>query len=83
MRRQFRPCSDSRPRSERSACGQRGPCGGSRNGKCEVNPENPCAWIEIYNKLVELGQEEKISITREDKGYEKVAYPRTINIRGK
>ena len=59
-----------------------GPCGGSRNGKCEVNPENPCAWIEIYNKLVELGQEEKIGITREDKGYEKVAYPRTINIRG-
>ena len=59
-----------------------GPCGGSRNGKCEVNPENPCAWIEIYNKLVELGQEYKIGITREDKGYEKVSYPRTINIRG-
>ena len=59
-----------------------GPCGGSRNGKCEVNPENPCAWIEIYNKLVALGQEEKIGITREDKGYESVSYPRTINIRG-
>ena len=59
-----------------------GPCGGSRNGKCEVNPENPCAWIEIYNKLVAIGQEEKIGVTREDKGYEKVAYPRTINIRG-
>ena len=59
-----------------------GPCGGSRNGKCEVNPENPCAWIEIYNKLVSLGQEYKIGITRDDKGYEKVAYPRTINIRG-
>ena len=59
-----------------------GPCGGSRNGKCEVNPENPCAWIEIYNKLVSLGQEEKIGITREDKGYENVSYPRTVNIRG-
>lgn len=59
-----------------------GPCGGSRNGKCEVNPENPCAWIEIYNRLVAIGQEEKIGVTREDKGYEKVAYPRTINIRG-
>jgi len=59
-----------------------GPCGGSKNGKCEVNPENPCAWIEIYNKLVSLGQEEKIGITREDKGYESVSYPRTINIRG-
>lgn len=59
-----------------------GPCGGSRNGKCEVNPENPCAWIEIYNKLVSLGQEEKIGMTRDDKGYENVSYPRTINIRG-
>ena len=59
-----------------------GPCGGSRNGKCEVNPENPCAWIEIYNKLVALGQEDKLDITRDDKDYDKVAYPRTINIRG-
>ena len=59
-----------------------GPCGGAKNGKCEVNPENPCAWIEIYNKLVALGQEEKIGQTREDKGYDNVSYPRTINIRG-
>jgi len=59
-----------------------GPCGGARNGKCEVNPENPCAWIEIYNKLVSLGQEHKIGLTRADKGYENVSYPRTINIRG-
>ena len=59
-----------------------GPCGGARNGKCEVNPENPCAWIEIYNKLVSLGQEEKIGLTREDKGYDNVSYPRTVNIRG-
>lgn len=60
-----------------------GPCGGSRNGKCEVNPENPCAWIEIYNRLVALGQADKLGDTREDRGYDRVAYPRTINIRGK
>ena len=59
-----------------------GPCGGSRNGKCEVNPENNCAWIDIYNRLVAIGQEEKIGITKEDKGYDGVAFPRTINIRG-
>ena len=59
-----------------------GPCGGSRNGKCEVNPENPCAWIEIYEKLVSLGQEYKLGQTRDDKAYESVSYPRTINIRG-
>ena len=59
-----------------------GPCGGSRNGRCEVNPDNPCAWIEIYNRLVALGQEDRIGVLRADKGYEKVAYPRTVNIRG-
>jgi ferredoxin len=28
-----------------------GPCGGSKNGVCEVNPEVPCAWQLIYDKL--------------------------------
>ncbi len=31
-----------------------GPCGGSRDGHCEVNPETPCAWqliIERYRAL--------------------------------
>lgn len=59
-----------------------GPCGGARNGMCEVNPDQPCAWIEIYNRLVALGQEEKLGATRADKDYDKVAYPRTIDIRG-
>ena len=60
-----------------------GPCGGQKNGKCEVNPENDCAWIQIYKRLEQLGQLDKLSMTRPDKGYEKVAYPRTINQRGK
>ena len=60
-----------------------GPCGGAKNGKCEVNPENDCAWIMIYNRLEKLGKLDKLATRRNDKGYEKVAYPRTINIRGK
>lgn len=27
-----------------------GPCGGSINGKCEINSDNDCAWVLIYNK---------------------------------
>ena len=60
-----------------------GPCGGQKNGKCEVNPENDCAWIKIYNRLVALGQEDKLLQTRPDKGYADHAYPRHINLRGK
>lgn len=60
-----------------------GPCGGQKNGKCEVNPENDCAWIRIYQRLVELGQEDKLLQTRPDKGYAEFHYPRHINLRGK
>ena len=60
-----------------------GPCGGQKNGKCEVNPENDCAWIQIYNRLVATGQEQKLMQTRPDKGYADAAYPRHINLRGK
>jgi len=32
-----------------------GPCGGSRNGYCEVDPETPCAWHLIVTRLEEAG----------------------------
>ena len=28
-----------------------GPCGGSQDGVCEVDPDTPCAWQLIYDKL--------------------------------
>jgi len=28
-----------------------GPCGGSMNGRCEVNPDVPCAWQLIIDRL--------------------------------
>jgi ferredoxin len=58
-----------------------GPCGGQKNGKCEVNPENDCAWIKIYERLVATGQEYKLFETRPDKGHADSAYPRHINLR--
>jgi len=33
-----------------------GPCGGTKNGKCEVSPDIPCAWVMIYERLKELGK---------------------------
>ena len=60
-----------------------GPCGGQKNGKCEVDPNNDCAWIKIYNRLEAIGQLDKLGQTRADKGYANVAYPRHINLREK
>ena len=58
-----------------------GPCGGQRNGKCEVNPENNCAWIDLYYRLDALGQLDKLKTMRADKDYKNFAFPRRISIR--
>lgn len=60
-----------------------GPCGGQKNGKCEVCPDNDCAWIQIYDRLVAIGQVDRLCQTRPDKGYAEAYYPRHINLRGK
>jgi len=33
-----------------------GPCGGSQDGKCEVDPDIDCAWQLIYDRLKAIGQ---------------------------
>jgi len=32
------------------------PCGGARNGKCEVDEKNECVWIKIYERMKKLGR---------------------------
>jgi ferredoxin len=42
-----------------SRCAKRvmnGPCGGSSNGKCEINKEVACAWQLIVDRLKSLGR---------------------------
>jgi len=33
-----------------------GPCGGTKHGKCEIDPMKECAWTLIYNRLKDLGR---------------------------
>ncbi len=37
-----------------------GPCGGSVEGKCEIDPDIPCAWQLIIDRLAALGQLDKL-----------------------
>lgn len=37
-----------------------GPCGGSSNGKCEINPDIDCGWQLIYDRLKALGMLENL-----------------------
>ena len=33
-----------------------GPCGGSQDGKCEIDPELDCVWQLIYDRLSRMGK---------------------------
>ena len=33
-----------------------GPCGGTNNGKCEIDNDKECTWTLIYNRLNELNR---------------------------
>jgi len=37
-----------------------GPCGGSQNGKCEIDSEIDCAWQLIYEKLKAFGRLDRL-----------------------
>jgi ferredoxin len=37
-----------------------GPCGGSREERCEIKADQPCAWQLIYKRLSDTGETHKI-----------------------
>jgi ferredoxin len=57
-----------------------GPCGGSMDGKCEVNPEVPCAWQLIIDRLMNFGSLDKLQMIYPPKDWSKKqgAGPRKI-----
>lgn len=46
-----------------------GPCGGSEDGKCEVNKEEACVWEQIYIRMNSLGTVESIKDIRDAKDW--------------
>ena len=37
-----------------------GPCGGSREDRCEVRSDRPCAWQLIFHRLKDIGQLDRL-----------------------
>ena len=37
-----------------------GPCGGSREDRCEVRPDRPCGWQLIYQRLKGIGELDRL-----------------------
>lgn len=57
-----------------------GPCGGTQDGKCEVDSDRDCAWVLIYERLKSLGQLNELSSYREPKDFEKFNKPRSLKL---
>jgi hypothetical protein len=55
-----------------------GPCGGYRDGKCEVDPARDCAWVQIYERLKKTGRLDMLYIPQPLKDHSKMGHPRTI-----
>jgi ferredoxin len=48
-----------------------GPCGGSSNGKCEINKDMDCVWILIIEKLKKKGRLDLLNKIQEPKKWSK------------
>ncbi|MFH2011351.1 MAG: methylenetetrahydrofolate reductase C-terminal domain-containing protein [Pseudomonadota bacterium] len=46
-----------------------GPCGGSREDRCEVRPDRPCAWQLIYRRLKGIGQLDRLKQIKPPKNW--------------
>lgn len=57
-----------------------GPCGGTNNGKCEVDTEKDCAWTLIHERLAQQGRLELMQRYQPPKDYQTAPRPRRITI---
>ena len=58
-----------------------GPCGGIKDGKCEVDDTLDCAWLQIYERLKVLGQLNEIEKIRQPKDHSKSRKPQNLVVK--
>lgn len=58
-----------------------GPCGGYKDGKCEVDRERDCAWVAIYERMEALGRRDRFMVIHEPKDWNAARHPGFINKR--
>jgi len=59
-----------------------GPCGGAKNGKCEVDKNQDCGWLLIYERLKAIGRLDLMRQFQEPKDYSKWSRPRSLTLKG-
>ena len=59
-----------------------GPCGGAKEGKCEVDPDKDCGWQLIYKRLKDTGKLNLLEAYYEPKNYAKWSRARSLKVDG-
>ena len=57
-----------------------GPCGGTNNGKCEIDKEKDCAWTLIYQRLEKQGRLDLMRKYHPPRNYQAVPRPRIAKL---
>ncbi|MFP3913047.1 MAG: methylenetetrahydrofolate reductase C-terminal domain-containing protein [Desulfobacteraceae bacterium] len=57
-----------------------GPCGGTNNGKCEIDPDKDCVWTLIYNRLRDLGRLDAMRKLQRPRNHQAVLNPGKIRL---
>lgn len=60
-----------------------GPCGGTNDGKCEVDADKDCAWVLIHDRLKERGRLDRIKTIFPPRDFSKGLSPHSVNLGGK
>lgn len=60
-----------------------GPCGGAKDGKCEVDPERDCGWHLIFERLKQLGRTDLMLNYQPPKNWLRSGSPRSLVMTGK
>jgi len=56
-----------------------GPCGGCKDGHCEISPDIKCAWVRIYERMKKLDRlRELCEVTLEAKDWSTSQKPRAL-----
>lgn len=55
-----------------------GPCGGSKNGYCEIGEETPCIWEKIYQRMANTGHLSELELIFPAQDWSKAQGPGTV-----
>jgi hypothetical protein len=52
-----------------------GPCGGTNNGKCEIDPNKDCAWTLIYHRLKDQNRLDAMRTLQKPRNHQREPMP--------